>query len=184
MANTLIHESRRLLLPFDTVVDALIELEIKHGRWPAGASLVEVSLHDSTDDGARSIVLSVRQSRQEGTSQRTYRLPIIAAAIVNYCLTMRVPMPRNSSKAIEILPEGIALHLENTLTLQRRHAEGPPVQVVPDSPAERSPLASAEGEPAPEGAAGETAEPQAQTPSAAELEGEGGAQTPPSVPQA
>lgn len=141
MANTLIHESRRLLLPFDTVVDALIELEIKHGRWPTETALVEVTMHDGDDDSARSIVLSVRPPRQEALVQRTYTLPIIAAAIVNYCLTMRVPMPRSSTKTIQILPDGIVLQLENTLMLQRRHAEAPPVRVLSPRAGEAPPEA-------------------------------------------
>ena len=135
MANTLIHESRRLLLPFDTVVDALIELEIKHGRWPANAALVAVTVHDGEDDRSRRVVLSVRPPNQE-VVERTYTLPLIAAAIVNYCLTMRVPMPRSSSKTIQFLPEGIALLLENTLMLQRRHLEAPQVKVISDVPEE------------------------------------------------
>ncbi len=158
MANTLIHESRRLLLPFDTVVDAIIELEIKHGRWPANAALVEVAMHAGKEDGARSVVLSIRPPRQEGIVKRTYTLPLIAAAIVNYCLITRVPMPRSSTKTIEILPEGIALHLENTLMLQRRHDEAPPVTLVADSPGEPSSQRAAAEEPSAQ--SGSTAEPE------------------------
>lgn len=130
MANTQIHEFRRLLLPIDTVVDALIELDIKHSRWPAGAQLVEVVVIDGEDESARSVVLSMRVPGQAESTQRKYPLPVIAAAIVNYCLKMRVPMPRNSTKTIQILPEGIALQLENTLILDRRHAEPPASRVV------------------------------------------------------
>lgn len=134
MANTLIRESRRLLLPFDTVVDALIELDVKHGRWPAGAQLVEVSTVDGDDENARGVVMSIRVPGKAEVAQRTYLLPIVAAAIVNYCLAMRVPMPRSSTKTIQIVSEGIALQLENTLMLQRRHVEPPPVRVVTAPP--------------------------------------------------
>ena len=129
MDTTIIHESRRLLLPFDTVVDALIELETKHGRWPAQAELVGVVLRDGGPQGERSIVMSVRASRHEEPAQRTYALPLIAAAIVNYCMKLRVPMPRSSTKTIDILPDGIALQLDNTLKLPRQHAEGPQVSI-------------------------------------------------------
>lgn len=139
MANILIHESRRLLLPFDTVVDALIELEVKHGRWPANAALVGVAVHDSELESARNIVLTIRPPRQEAVAERTYTPPIIAAAIVNYCLTMRVPMPRSSSKTIHFGPEGVALQLDNTLMLQRRHAEAPAASVDSASAADPAP---------------------------------------------
>ena len=129
MDTTIIHESRRLLLPFGTVVDALIELEMKHGRWPGQAELVGVSLRNGGPQGERSIVLLVRASRHEEPVQRIYALPLIAAAIVNYCMKLRVPMPRSSTKTIDILPEGIALQLDNTLKLPRQHAEGPEVSI-------------------------------------------------------
>ena len=165
MANTLIHESRRLLLPFDTVVDAIIELEIKHGRWPVNAVLVEVAMHAGEEDGSRSVVLSIRPPRQESIVKRTYTLPLIAAAIVNYCLITRVPMPRSSTKTIEILPEGIALQLENTLMLQRRHDEAPPMQLVADAPeGSSSDRTAAEAPSAPKAGsaeAGAVAEPEA-----------------------
>ena len=169
MDTTIIHESRRLLLPFDTVVDALIELEMKHGRWPAEAELVSVSLRDGGPQGERSMVMSVRASRHEDPAQRTYALPLIAAAIVNYCMKLRVPMPRSSTKTIDILPEGIALQLDNTLKLPRQHREGPEVSVeavASGGVAE----ADAAGTPAVAGAAvgepqrGEAAETAAQSP--------------------
>lgn len=179
MANTLIHESRRLLLPFDTVVDALIELDIKHGRWPANAALVEVTVHDGEDDRSRSVVLSVRPPNQATVVERTYTLPLIAAAIVNYCLTMRVPMPRSSSKTIQFLPEGIALLLENTLMLQRRHLEAPQVKVISAVPQETP--AQSEAAPAAETDAAE--EPFAPLePEAAEGAGAASGEAPPAAP--
>ncbi len=134
MGNVLIHESRRIVLPFDTLVEALIELEVKHGRWPANATVTAVTVENGTQEegqnAARSIVLSIRPPRETATVERVYTLPLIGAAIVNYCLTMRVPMPRSSTKTIQILPEGVALLLENTLMLQRRHPEPPPVKIT------------------------------------------------------
>ncbi len=159
MANTLIHESRRLLLPFDAVVDALIELDIKHGRWPAGAQLAEVSTVDGDDESARGVVMSIRVPGKTEVAQRTYLLPTIAAAIVNYCLTMRVPMPRSSTKTIQIVPEGIALQLENTLMLQRRHVEPPPIRVVTAQPAPGGARADAAENPPEAPEAPEAAEP-------------------------
>ncbi len=158
MANTLIHESRRLLLPFDAVIDALIELDVKHGRWPAGAELVEVSTVDGDDESARGVVMSIRVPGKTEVAQRTYLLPIIAAAIVNYCLAMRVPMPRNSTKTIQIVSEGIALQLENTLKLQRRHVEPPPIRVVTAPPALAGAGAAAAESPSGASEAPETAE--------------------------
>jgi hypothetical protein len=123
MANTLIHENRRLRFPLDTLVDALIELEDKQGHWPAKATVVGATLdHETTTDNDR-VILSIHRPESDQVIERRYSLAMIAAAIVNYCVTLRVPLPRNSTKSIQVLPDGVALVLENTLILQCRHEE-------------------------------------------------------------
>ena len=120
MANNLIHESRRLQFPLDTLVDALIELENKQGQWPPKATVVGASIDNSGTNEA-GVVLSVHRAEGGEVIERRYSLSKLAAAMVNYCLTMRVPIPRNSTKSIQFLDDGVALLLENTVILQTRH---------------------------------------------------------------
>lgn len=122
MPNTLIYETRRLQFPLDTLVDALIELEVKQGHWPPKATAVGATI-DNLGGGNAFVVLSVHRPQNDEVSERRYSSPMIAAAIVNYCVTMRVPIPRNSSKSIQVLADGVALVLENTVILQSRHSE-------------------------------------------------------------
>lgn len=122
VANTLIHENRRLQFPLDTLVDALIELEDKQGHWPSKATVVGAGIDDS-GQGDPVIVLSVHRPGGAEVTERRYSLPLVAAAIVNYCVTLRVPIPRNSTKTIQVLADGVVLILENTVILQSRHEE-------------------------------------------------------------
>jgi hypothetical protein len=122
VANTLIHENRRLQFPLDTLVDALIELEKKQGHWPSRATVVGASTDNSGDDNA-GVILSIDRADGGQVIERRYSLPMIAAAIVNYCLTMRVPIPRKSTKSIQVLADSVALVLENTVMVQARHEE-------------------------------------------------------------
>ena len=122
MANTLIHENRRLQFPLDTLVDALIELENKQGHWPSKATVVGASIDNSGDANA-GVILSIHRPEGGEVIERRYSLPMLAAAIVNYCLTVRVPIPRNSTKSIQVLADSVALVLENTVMLQSRHEE-------------------------------------------------------------
>jgi hypothetical protein len=143
VANTLIHENRRLQFPLDTLVDALIELENKQGHWPPKATVVGASIDNSGDDKA-GVILSVHRAEGGEVSERRYSLPMIAAAIVNYCLTMRVPIPRNSTKSIQVLEDSVALVLENTVMVQSRHEElstlpAGSVLTVPAAPATAPP---------------------------------------------
>jgi hypothetical protein len=122
VANTLIHENRRLQFPLDTLVDALIELEDKQGHWPSKATVVGASI-DNSGHGDPVVVLSVHRPGNAEVTERRYSLPLLAAAIVNYCVTLRVPIPRNSTKTIQVLADGVVLILENTVILQSRHEE-------------------------------------------------------------
>lgn len=147
MANTLIHETRRLQFPLDTLVDALIELEDKQGRWPSKATVVGASI-DNSDDEDAGVVLSIHRPEGGAVIERRYSLSRLAAAMVNYCVAMRVPIPRNSTKTIQVLADGVALVLENTVILQSRHEELstlPPGSVQPPAPAAVQAESSSQG---------------------------------------
>jgi hypothetical protein len=120
VANNLIHESRRLQFPLDTLVDALIELENKQGQWPPKTTVVGASIDNSGTNEA-GVILSIHRAEGGEVIERRYSLSKLAAAMVNYCLTMRVPIPRNSTKSIQFVGDGVTLLLENTVILQTRH---------------------------------------------------------------
>jgi hypothetical protein len=120
MSTVLIHESRRLVFPLDTVVDAVIALEKEHGRWPAQAKITSVKLSRSS---GLTVVLAAAPKMPP--DERRYSQATIAAAVIRYCLRMRVPMPRNATKSVQIAAEGFELALETKLFLQRQHAEPP-----------------------------------------------------------
>jgi hypothetical protein len=158
VANTLIYESRRLQFPLDTLVDALIELEDKQGHWPSKATVVGAAI-DNSGDGEAGVVLSIHRQDGGEVVERRYSLARIAAAIVNYCVTMRVPMPRNSTKSIQVLADGITLVLENTVMLQTRHEE---LSTLPAGSVQAMPPAASRtaGETAPAPSASDTEPPE------------------------
>ena len=181
MANNLIHESRRLLFPLDTLVDALIELENKQGQWPPKATVVGASI-DNSGTGDAGVILSIHRAEGGEVAERRFSLSKLAAAMVNYCLTMRVPIPRNSTKSIQFLGDGVALLLENTVILQTRHealSTLPAGSVKPpEAPAdeqETSPAVSPEALAAAENASAAQSAPAAQSEPPAETSA--GAQT-------
>jgi len=70
VANTLIHENRRLQFPLDTLVDALIELEDKQGHWPSKATVVGASI-DNPADSEAAVVLSIHRQDSGEVSERS-----------------------------------------------------------------------------------------------------------------
>lgn len=119
MTDVLMHDSRRLVLPLETMVDALIEFDCAHKRWPDRVTLQSARLVPS------GVVVSVGQPGRDTPTERTYSLAIIAAAVIHYCAKMHVPVPRNASKSVTITQDGVAMVLEGTLFLKRQHDELP-----------------------------------------------------------
>lgn len=128
MTNVLLHDSRSLVLPPDTIVDALIEFDRAHKRWPEHARPESARL----DPGE--VGISVRQAGQDAPTERTYSLATIAAAIIHYCAKMRVPVPKSASKSVNVTPDGVTMVLSGTLILQKQN-DGLPDRGATSSPA-------------------------------------------------
>lgn len=118
MPKVLIYESRRLTLPLETVVDAVLELDRERGGRLAMASITDARIEEGESPG---LILEVLQPDALAADARRYPLAAVAAAVIHYCWKTRVPLPRNWSKSIEIVPEGFALALQGTTEIQRRH---------------------------------------------------------------
>ena len=135
MSKLLIYESRRLVLPLETVVDAVLELDREHGGRLSFAAVTEARIETGEDPG---LLLELLHSDSVEAEQRRYSLPAVAAAVIHYCWKSRIPMPRNASKSIEIVPEGFALVLQATLEVPRRHGAVSTQAAAPAEEAEAS----------------------------------------------
>jgi hypothetical protein len=118
VSKVLIYESRRLVLPIETVVDAVLELDRERGGRLSMASITAARIE--TGENA-CLVLEVQYPSSVAPERRSYPLAAVAAAVTHYCWKIRIPLPRNWSRSIEIVPEGFALALQGTLEIQRRH---------------------------------------------------------------
>lgn len=146
MPKVLIYETRRLTLPLETVVDAVLELDRERGGRLALATITDARIEEGENPG---LILEVLQPDAISADARRYPLAAIAAAVIHYCWKTRVPLPRNWSKSIEIVPEGFALALQGTTEILRRHggfatSAPPATDEAGEAPAESA---------APEGAA-------------------------------
>ena len=119
MPKVLINETRRLVLPLDTVVDALLELDRERGGRLSQARIAGARIETGENAG---VILETLHPDALEPERRRYPLAAIAAAVIHYCWKCRIPLPRNWSKTIEIVPEGFALSLQGTVEIQRRHA--------------------------------------------------------------
>jgi hypothetical protein len=124
MATLLINESRRIVLPLEAAVDAVLQLDWEHGGWLAEAPLKEARIETGAEPG---LVLCVQRPEAIEPETRKYSLPAVAAAIVHLCVKARIPLPR-WQKRIAIVPEGFELVLEGTVEISRYYGPLPEIR--------------------------------------------------------
>jgi hypothetical protein len=118
-----IKESRKLVLPLDTVVEALLHFDGKsHGPLSRGDVLqAQIVRDDVHGDG---IDVAVRTGVDHVVDWHRFNFSSIAAAIISYCRSKRIPLPYSGVKSLEISRDGITFHIENTVNVSRRPAPG------------------------------------------------------------
>ena len=126
MAKVLIQELRKLLLPIETVVDAVLELDRSHGGTLAIGTLTEVRVETGAQPGLTLVVVQ-GSGGAAAAVQKHYTLPAVAAAVIHYCFRARIPLPRQGTKSIEVVPEGFQLTIQHVTEVLRLHGELPQV---------------------------------------------------------
>jgi hypothetical protein len=111
-----ISESRRLTLPIETAVEAVLQFDRDSGGMLWQGTILDASIVSEPSPG---LLLVVRSRRADAIENRTYTLPAIAAAIINYCRQARIPLPRGGKKTLEVVPEGFVFCIETTINTPR-----------------------------------------------------------------
>lgn len=109
---------RRLVLPIETVVDALLQFDRDRAGTLSWGVVLDATIESQPTPGLQLVLKSRRSGAVES---RFFALPAIAAAIINYCRQSRIPLPRNGDKTLEIVPEGFAFCIRTTLNVPRWH---------------------------------------------------------------
>jgi hypothetical protein len=139
MATLEIRESRRFLIPLESAVDAVLQLDWEHGGWVAESALIEARIEAGENPA---LVLAVQRRGVPEPVTCRYSLPAVAAAIISLCRKTRIPLPHSWPKRLEIVPEGFELSLEGIVQFPRYHGAlpgsgefGAPESSAPESPA-------------------------------------------------
>jgi hypothetical protein len=121
VASLTIQESRKLAMPLDTVIEALVHFDGKsHGPLSRGEVLqAELVRNHLQGDG---IDIAVRSGAQHIVEWHHFNFSTIAAAIISYCRSRRIPLPYSGVKSLELTREGVTFHIENTVSIARRPA--------------------------------------------------------------
>ncbi|MEO8061920.1 MAG: hypothetical protein ABI821_04140 [Pseudomonadota bacterium] len=115
MSGLTIKETRRLVLPLDTVLEALLDLDRRSNGPLSRADILEAKWVVAGDEGG--IEIAVRVEGDDAIEWQRFDFPRIGAAIIAYCRAKHIPLPYSGVKSLELTGEGIAFNIENTVTL-------------------------------------------------------------------
>ena len=119
MSAVTIKESRQLLLPLATVLEALVHFDRRsNGPLSRGEVLQADFVIDPLNGDA--IEVAVRMPGTADIEWRRFDFGAIAAAIISYCRAKRIPLPLSGVKSIALTQEGISFSIENQVNIAQR----------------------------------------------------------------
>jgi len=118
MSGLTIKETRRLVLPLDTVLEALLDLERRSNGPLSRADILEAKWVVAGTEGG--IEIALRAEGDDAIEWQRFDFPRIGAAIIAYCRAKHIPLPYSGVKSLELTGEGIAFNIENTVSLAEK----------------------------------------------------------------
>ena len=119
MSGVTIKETRHLVLPLQTVLDAVVHYDRRnHGELLNGEAMqAEFVRGKPRDEGLN---VAVRSSSDATIEWRHLNTDDLSRAIISYCRSRRIPLPFAAEKTLSITEQGAALAIENTVNLTLR----------------------------------------------------------------
>jgi hypothetical protein len=116
MSGVTIKETRHLVLPLQTVLDAVVHYDRRHhGELLSGEPLqAEFVRGTSREEGLN---VAVRSTSDGAIEWRHLATDDLARAIISYCRWRRIPLPFAAEKTLSITDQGAALAIENVVSL-------------------------------------------------------------------
>ena len=118
MSALTISETRNLVLPLDTVLEALVHFDreglglLMHGEV-LQARIISGSKHG---DG---IDVALRNADSRVIEWHRFNFSTIAAAIISFCRAKRIPLPYADVKSLTLSKKGINFRIENRVSVPR-----------------------------------------------------------------
>jgi hypothetical protein len=119
MSGVTIKETRHLVLPLQTVLDAVVHYDRRnHGELLGGEPMEAEFVRGM----AREEGLNVAVRNDNTIEWRHLSTDELSRAIISYCRSRRIPLPLAAEKRLTITEQGAALAIENTVNLTRMSA--------------------------------------------------------------
>ena len=118
MSAVTINETRNLVLPLDTVLEALVHFD-RHGAGVLTHGDVLQARIVSGSKRGDGIDVALRNSDSRVIEWHRFSFATIAAAIISFCRARRIPLPYSGVKSLKLDKEGITFRIENRVSLAK-----------------------------------------------------------------
>lgn len=119
MSGATIKETRHLVLPLQTVLDAVLQFDRRaHGPLSRGEVVQAELVHGKGENDGMAV--AVRSPEDRVIEWRHFNVQELAAAIISYCRTRRIPLPYAGEKSLTITSAGASFSIENTVNVEQR----------------------------------------------------------------
>jgi len=109
-----IKESRQLVLPLQTVLDAVVHFDRRsHGALSRGEVVQAEFVKGASLDAGLDVAVMTTDERI--IEWRHFSIVELAAAIINFCRSKRIPLPYAGTKSLSITDQGAAFTIETTV---------------------------------------------------------------------
>jgi hypothetical protein len=114
-----ITEIRQLIFARDTLLDAILHSERARNGWLGRAAVHGIDVRAGTDI---SVVVTAEREGQRKWVEVAFGPAQIAAAMMRYCRALRIPLPRQSQKTLEVQGDTVCLKITVNLTTMPLHS--------------------------------------------------------------
>jgi hypothetical protein len=148
MSAVTISETRNLLLPLETVLEALVFFDRKADGVLMHGEVLQAKIMSGSKRGD-GIDVALRNSETRVIEWHRFDFATITQAIIAFCRAKRIPLPYAGVKSLTLGKEGVTFRIENRVSLSRhsvkedisgqplRYAKGyEPHAIVPTSKTE------------------------------------------------
>jgi hypothetical protein len=118
MSPVSISETRNLVLPLDTVLEALVHFDRKGEGLLAHGEVLQAKIVSGSRRGD-GIDVALRNFETRIVEWHRFDFPKITAAIISFCRAKRIPLPYSGVKSLSLGKEGLTFRIENRVSLTR-----------------------------------------------------------------
>src|SRR4029077_2456114 len=119
MSAVTIKETRRLMLPLETVLEALVHFDRRSNGPLSRGEVLQAAVVTGQVNGD-AIEVAVRSPGGRDIEWRRFDFGAIASAIISYCRAKRIPLPLSGVKSIEFTKHGVTFSIENQVNIAQR----------------------------------------------------------------